>query len=177
MFKKAVLLTIICLQFVRLASAMPVIDINDSGTPLSFAVAMAVVNQGLLAQLHPIKTIVKVSSRMADTGSPFQPTRNDTRQHPVETSLIISSAPEFVKTNVPFWPGNSCAMFAAIFMALLLIVARRDGIVLCRIQHLFARAREGICAIMQPSFLFRESPLMRLQHNGDFLFYTSIIIW
>jgi hypothetical protein len=175
MLKKAVFLSIIFLQFLRLASAMPALDI-ESGTSLNFSAAMTVVNQGLLAQLHPLKTLAKVSSRMADTGSPFQPTHNENRQRPIETTLIVSSSPELVKTNMPFWPGSGVALFLSVFIVFLFRVARRDGLVLCRIQHLFSRAREGICAaVMQASFFLRKSPLIPQKINGDFLFYTFTI--
>ena len=162
MFKRAVLLSIIILQFVRLASSLGPVDIADIGAPVNFLNVMTLVNQGLIDQLNPVKTLLNVSKQMADTSAPAQAPRSNQGSRPVETTLIISSAPELVKTNAPLWSAaGNLAGLSTLFILLLLIITRREGVVLCRIQHLFSRAREGICAsIFSTPFCFRISPLI-----------------
>jgi hypothetical protein len=158
-------------QLVRLASSVGSFDITDTGTSLNFSSTMALVNQSLLAHLNPVKTLLNVSACMAGKHAPAQPAKNGHNQRPVEATLILSSTSELVKTNSPSGAGNGFAILSILFMVLLLIVSRSYGIVLCRIRHLFARAREGICAVVATqSFLQRKSPLIRLRVNGDFLF-------
>ena len=173
MLKRAVLVTIICLQLVRLASALASFDVVDfGGTSMNFTSAISLVNQSLLDQLNPVKTLLKASKHMADSASPVQPAKNEQHQRPLESTLIVSSTPELVKTNTPLWPGSGLALFSILFMVLLLKLSIRDAVVLCRIRHLFSRAREGICAIIAVPLFFRlrRSPLIRLRVDGDFLF-------
>jgi hypothetical protein len=147
MVKRAVLVTIIVFQLVRLASpSLLVVDFSDNGTSLSFSSALNLVNWSLLAQLNPVKTIMNIATYMADSDSPVQQPRSDQHQRPIETTVFVSSVPETIKSNSPIWPGAGFAMLLIQFMTLLLILVRLDAIVLCRIRHLFARAREGICA-------------------------------
>ena len=174
MLKKAMLVTIVILQITRLASAsLLLVELSDNGTTLNFSSALTLVNQELLNQLNPVKTLLNVSTRMADTSAPVQPAKSDNHQRPFETSLIVSSTPELVKTNSPMWPGAGFAVLSLIFMVLLLIPDSRDGVVLCRIQHLFSRAREGICASAIRGYqdaIKGTFPLTSNQINGNFLF-------
>jgi hypothetical protein len=165
MFKKTVLLVIIFLQLVRLASALASFDVVDfGGTSTNFVSAMALANQGLLVQLNPVKTIVNVSKRMAVPSAPAVPAKNERRQHPLETTIIHSVSPELVKTVTPLCSASGPALLGAIFILMCLVTTRRRGIVLCRIQHLFSRAREGICVIIAAqSYFFKNISANPLQ--------------
>jgi hypothetical protein len=155
MFKRAVLLYIIVLQFVRLACSIGPVDITDLGTSMNFNSAIAQVNCGLRGNFNPIKTLLDVSACMANPNSQSQPARKNSPQRPVETNLILSTLPQFVKTNTTTGAGFDIGILAMLlFMVLLLNIFGREGLVLCRVQHLFARAREGICSeyLLQPRF-------------------------
>jgi len=175
--KRFLLITIVVLQFVRLAlPSLGAVNMCDCATTFNFSCALKVVDWNLVtSSVNPVKTLLNLSARMADTGSPFQPTRKDSSQRPVETTLIVSPSPELVKTNSPLWPISGFSLIATIFIMFLLVLIRRGGVVLCRIQHLFARAREGICAIMQLSFFLRKSLLIRNTINRDFHLITPSI--
>jgi hypothetical protein len=175
--KRFLLAIIVVLQFARIASpAISAIGAVDYTTTISVSSAMSMVGWNLLAQLNPVITLLSFSARIADTGSPFQPTHKDQTPRPVETTLIVSSSPELVKTNTPLWHIAGFFGFSVLYIIFLLIASRRDGIVLCRIQHLFARAREGICAIFAiQSFCLRKSLLISTPINRDFYLRTPSI--
>jgi hypothetical protein len=175
--KRFLLITVVVLQFARLAlPSLGVVNFGDCGTSCSFSCALTLVNWNMVTNsINPVKTLLNISARMADNGAPFQPAHNDQRQRPIETTLIVSPSPELVKTNTPLWPISGFLLIATMFVMFLLVLIRRGGIVLCRIQHLFARAREGICAIMQLSFFLRKSLLIRNTINRDFHLITPSI--
>jgi len=170
MLRKAVLLCLIMFQFVRLASSMGTFDVTDNGTSLNFSSAIALVNQNLRVHFNPVKTLLNFSTRLAATRTPAQPAHDGRQQRPVETTLILSSSPELVKTNSPIAASAALFILSSFLLVLYLILARREGIVLCRIQHLFSRAREGICAYIRTNILFNKSLLIRYSINRDFLF-------
>jgi hypothetical protein len=175
MFKRVVLLSIILFQLVGLASSVAVSGVADRGTPLGFSSAVIAINQDLLAQLNPIKALLNISVRLANTSTPCQPAHNNKQQTPPETTLIISSVQEqeIVKTNMLLWASSAIDRYGglpALVMLLLLIVAYWDGIVLCRIQHLFVRAREGICAARLSYNSLKWVPLIRQRLTGFFYY-------
>ncbi len=171
MLKRALLVGIICLQFVRLASALASFDVVDlGGTAVNFIAAVSLVDHSLRDQLNPVKTLLNVSKHMADTTAPVAPAKNDSRQQPLETSLIVSPTPELVKSDTPISTGAGVIALLVTYIVLLLIRNHPEGMVICRIRHLFSRAREGICAFAAGNYcLFTISPLIRLRVNGDFL--------
>jgi hypothetical protein len=159
--KRLVLLSIIVLQIVRLATSSASFGVGDGpGTALNFLSTIALVNQGLLVNLNPVQTLLNVSAHMADTKTPAKPAKNNKQQRSTETTIIFASTPELVKTNISTFAGGGFSgrdVLLIVFMLLFILLRGCGGLVLCRIQHLFSRAREGICAVISQQLLAQQN--------------------